>query len=136
MQYLLDTSVAIHVRDGDENILALFGALPARPYLSVLTRIELEGGIYASPAYSDRRRAGVAALLEALPVLDFSNEMAEIYGRILQQAGFSRRKIIDRMIAATAIAEGLTLITVNARDFRDVRGLAIEEWTTGILNTP
>jgi len=32
----------------------------------------------------------------------------------LQAAGLSRRKIIDRMIAATALAHGLSLITLNA----------------------
>ena len=44
------------------------------------------------------------------------------------EAGFSRRKTIDHMIAATALANGLSLITLNAQDFRDVPGLLLEIW--------
>ena len=128
MGYLLDTSVAIHLRDGDQAIKQHLLELDESPFLSAVTRVELEGGIYAKPEFSDRRRAGVQALLNMLPVLDFDFEMAEAYGRILEITGFSKRKIIDRMIAATALVEGLTVITVNARDFKDVPELDIIEW--------
>lgn len=128
MGYLLDTSVAIHLRDGDQAIKQHLLELDESPFLSAVTRVELEGGIYAKPEFSDRRRAGVQALINMLPVLDFDFEMARAYGRILETTGFSKRKIIDRMIAATALVEGLTVITVNARDFKDVPGLDIIEW--------
>jgi hypothetical protein len=36
-----------------------------------------------------------------------------------------------RMIAATALVEGLTLITVNGEDFRDVPGLEFLVWEAG-----
>lgn len=61
-----------------------------------------------------------------LPLLDF--DMAQAYGTILQTTGFSCRKIIDRMIAATALIEGLTLITYNGDDFVDVPGLELLVW--------
>ena len=128
MGYLLDTSVAVHLRDGDAATLARFEALAEKPFLSVLTRVELEGGIYARPEFAAQRRAAVDALLAFLPVLDFDVEMAEAYGAILSTSGFSRRKIIDRLIAATALVEGLTLITLNGEDFRDVPGLVLVEW--------
>lgn len=128
MGYLLDTSVAIHLRAGDQAIKQHLLELDESPFLSAVTRVELEGGIYAKPEFSDRRRAGVQALINMLPVLDFDFEMAGAYGRILETTGFSKRKIIDRMIAATALVEGLTVITVNARDFKDVPGLDIIEW--------
>ena len=40
----------------------------------------------------------------------------------------NRRKIIDRMIAATAMAADLTLITSNGDDFADIEGLKLEFW--------
>ena len=128
MPFLLDTNVAIHLRDGDEAILTRYEALERRPWLSVLSRVELEGGIYAKPDLIEMRRRAVDALLALLPVIDFDDEMAAAYGAIIAEAGFSRRKIIDRMIAATALVNGLTLITCNGGDFQDVSGLDVEIW--------
>jgi tRNA(fMet)-specific endonuclease VapC len=34
------------------------------------------------------------------------------------------------MIAATALAHDLTLITMNGKDFRDLPGLKLVEWET------
>jgi tRNA(fMet)-specific endonuclease VapC len=67
-------------------------------------------------------------LLRELVVLDLTNEIAATYGRIVEKTGFSRRKITDRMIAATALVHGLALVTLNRRDFRDVSGLELLEW--------
>jgi predicted nucleic acid-binding protein len=52
------------------------------------------------------------------------------YGRIVAAAGHSRRKVVDRMIAATALANGLTLITLNGADFPDLPGLDLVAWTS------
>ncbi len=128
MGYLFDTSIAIHLRDGEPSIKARLRELDDAAYLSAITRVELESGVYAKPALSERRRAGVHALLLILPVLDFDFEMAQTYGRILEATGFAKRKIIDRMIAATALVEDLTLITANGDDFRDVPGLKLIVW--------
>ena len=128
MTTLIDTNVAIHLRDGDAAIKARIGALVSPPALSVVTWIELEGGINAVPAFARKRRAAVDALLDVLDILDFDSACAAAYGRIVAAAGYSRPKVIDRMIAATALVHGLTLITVNGRDFRDVPGLELNVW--------
>lgn len=128
MAYLLDTSIAVDLREGIAEIVRRVGQLPRKPFLSAITRVELEGGVYARPDEIKRRRAGVDALLRMLPVLDFDSEMSKVYGQIVAQTGFSRRKIIDRMIAATAIVTDLTLITTNGEDFADIDGLKLEIW--------
>lgn len=38
------------------------------------------------------------------------------------------RKTADRMTAATALAHGLPLVTLNGRDYRDVPGLELVDW--------
>lgn len=128
MAYLLDTSVAIQLRDGDRAFRSLLATVDETPSISAITRVELEGGVYANAALADRRRKAVDALLREFIVLDLTSEVAEIYGTIVAQTGFSRRKITDRMIAATALAHKLTLVTLNGRDFRDVPGLELVEW--------
>ncbi len=80
------------------------------------------------PGLSTQRRAKLTIMLATLDVLDFTAEMAEIYGHIIQQIGYSRRKIIDRMIAATARAGDLTLITANGADFAEIPELKLEVW--------
>jgi len=128
LTYLFDTSVAIELRDGDRAFRSLLATVDETPSISVITRVELEGGVYANAVLAEKRRKAVDALLREFIVLDFTDEMAEIYGAIVEQVGFSRRKITDRMIAATALAHDLTLVTLNGRDFRDVPGLELVEW--------
>jgi tRNA(fMet)-specific endonuclease VapC len=128
LAYLLDTNIAVYMRERNEAVLSRFYDLDERPFISVATRVELEGGVYAHPKWTDNRRQAVDELLAMLPVLDFKSETAEAYGGILSKSGFSRRKIIDRMIAATAIVADLTLITTDGEDFADIDGLKLEVW--------
>ncbi len=128
MAFLLDTCIAIDLRDGRGNILDKVTALSERPLISAITKVELEGGVYAQPEHRQKRRNAVDVLLRRLEVIDFDDVMASQYGEIISQASFSRRKIIDRMIAATALVNNLTLITSNGDDFADIAGLSLEIW--------
>lgn len=128
MGYLLDTDVAVHLRDGDPVVRSLLLTLEQVPSLCAVTRAELEGGVYARPVLMEKRRRAVDILLREFAVLDFTNEVAAAYGEIVRHAGFSRRKIVDRMIAATALVHDMTLVTFNDRDFRDVPGLKLIGW--------
>lgn len=73
-----------------------------------------------------RRDAADAALrlFRSIPVLSFDREAA------LRYADLSfKRGSFDRLIAAHALALDLTLVTNNERDFVDIAGLRIENWT-------
>lgn len=128
MTYILDTNVAIHLRDGDPLVTSKIAELDGAILLSIITRVELEGGVYREPSEAGLRRARLDVMLEALPVLAFDAEAADACRAILETAGYSRRKILDRMIAAQALVHRATLITRNAADFRDVPGLSLLEW--------
>ena len=122
--------MAIDLRDSLHDVPVKVAALPIVPSISAVTKVELEGGIYVRPALMVSRRLAVDAVLDHLTVIDFNGDMAAIYGQIVAQAGFSRRKIIDRMIAATAISQDLTLITLNGQDFTDITGLQLMVWNS------
>ncbi len=96
--------------------------------MSIVTRVELEGGVYREPAYAQVRRARLDAILAAVPTLVFDDAAAQAYGAIVAHAGYSRRKLLDRMIAAQALVHRATLITMNPDDFSDVPGLALVAW--------
>jgi tRNA(fMet)-specific endonuclease VapC len=125
---LLDTSIAIHLRDETAGIGDYVATLPDVMFLSVMSRIELENGIVAAPDQGPLRKAKLDLLLETVGTIDFTEDMIGVYAGIVNHLGFSRRKIIDRMIAATAISADLTLITTNGDDFADIPGLQLTVW--------
>jgi predicted nucleic acid-binding protein len=125
---LIDTNIAIYLRDDHPAISAAVTRLAEAPMLSVLSRVELEGGIYRDPGEAGILRQRIDALLKIMDELPFTSAEAEVYGRIVERCGFSRPRIIDRMIAATAIVADATLITINAADFREIAGLKLESW--------
>jgi predicted nucleic acid-binding protein len=125
--FILDTDVAIHLRDGDPVVARRVAALNG-VMISVITRVELEGGVYRDPATAAARRARLDAILSALPCVAFDETAAEQYGRIVAHAGYSRRKLLDRMIAAQALVHGAALISFNGDDYADIPGLTVERW--------
>jgi tRNA(fMet)-specific endonuclease VapC len=128
LAYLLDTNVANHLRDGDPAVTSQIAALEGAILLSVISRVELEGGVYRDPAQTGIRRPRLDAMLAALPVLAFDDSAADAYRQIVETVGYSRRKLLDRIIAAQALVHRATLVTMNAVDFRDVPGLELLSW--------
>jgi predicted nucleic acid-binding protein len=61
--FLLDTNVAIHLRDGDPVVTQNVAALKGAVLISVVTRVELKGGVYREPAHARIRRARLDAML-------------------------------------------------------------------------
>ncbi|MDB5468890.1 MAG: VapC toxin family domain ribonuclease [Caulobacter sp.] len=128
MSFILDTNVAIHLRDDDTATKAKVRQLDGAIMFSIITRVELEGGIAANPAKAALRRPRLDAMLRAIPTVDFDATSADTYRSMVEVAGFSRRKILDRMIAAQAITLRATLVTMNPGDFADIPGLKLLAW--------
>jgi tRNA(fMet)-specific endonuclease VapC len=126
--WLLDTNIAIHLRDRDEAVVTRFAGLEGQPMLSVITVVELEGGVWTQPERARIRRRRLDQLLADLPVLPFEMEAAAAYRRIVEVTGYSRRKVLDRMIAAQALVISATVVSTNADDFRDIPGLQLLAW--------
>ena len=136
MAYLIDTDVAIHLRDGNADVAAKIGALDDAVLMSIVTRVELEGGVYRVPAQASVRRARLDVILKATPALAFDDAAADAYGAIVGHAGYSRvghagysrRKLLDRMIAAQALVHRSTLVTMNGPDYADIPNLKLLVW--------
>lgn len=128
MAFIIDTNVAIRLRDGDRATLAKIEALDGAILMSVVTRVELEGGVYREPEHADIRRARLDAVLAAIPTIAFDDAAADAYGAIIASTGYSRRKLLDRMIAAQALVHRATLVTNNADDFADIPDISLLIW--------
>jgi tRNA(fMet)-specific endonuclease VapC len=126
--FLLDTNVAIHLRDGDASVAERVRSLEGAVLISIVTRVELEGGVHREPAHAAVRRAHLDVLLSAIPTLAFDDLATAAYGSIVAAAGYSRRKLLDRMIAAQALVRRAELVTLNPDDFSDVPGLVVRAW--------
>jgi predicted nucleic acid-binding protein len=121
--------VAILLRDGDAIAEERLAQRPGSSLLSVMSRVELEGGVYKDLAEAEVRRLRLDQMLLSVEVLAFGPAEADVYGEIVAACGFSRVRTLDRMIAATAITAGATLATLNPRDFRDIPGPQMEDWS-------
>jgi len=75
-----------------------------------------------------RERSDLEKLLRSSEVVSLDAEDGWQAARIVQAYSASLGTgILDALIAATAIREGLTLVTLNERHFRGIVGLRIEK---------
>jgi len=125
---IIDTNIAIELRDSNPDILEKIEHSEEPIIMSVVTRIELEGGFHGTRDTPGVRRSRLDTLYVSVPTIPLTEKSAETYRRIVEAAGYSRRKILDRMIAAQALEHGATLVTRNASDFADIPGLNLVVW--------
>ncbi len=125
MRFLLDTSVLIPFRDGDEKMFAIVDSFGEQVFASVVSQVELEGGVHRDPSSGLARRSGLVQLLRGIKIMSFTQAEARVYGEIVEVVGYSRRKILDRMIAAQALVAEATLVTLNPQDFDDIPNLKV-----------
>jgi len=131
-RYMLDTDTCSYImRRSPEAVVKRLAKVPVNDVcVSVITKSELLFGVEVSP----KRRQDEAALdafLRYLEVLDFPDKASSHYAKIRADLK-SRGSMIganDLLIAAHARSLGLTLVTNNTKEFRQVRGLSIENWT-------
>lgn len=117
---MLDRDNAIVERRRDETDTA---------FLSIVSHVELIPGLYRNGTVEVSNARRLSALLDEVEVLPFTSREVDAYELIISALGFSRRLVVDRMIAATALANDLTLATLNPRDFRNIPGLKIDDWS-------
>ncbi len=106
---LLDTDIFIdHLRGAMR-----LEPLHHRVHYSVITRAELFAG-------AGRNESPVRILLDPFRELGIDRAVAQRAGRIRRE---SRIRLPDALIAATAMEQGLNLVSRNRRDFGRVKDL-------------
>ena len=115
---LLDTSVVI-----DLGVISP-AALPEETPVSAITMAELSAGPHATadPAERARRQDRLQQLESWVEPMPFDGDCARAYGRVyaavLAAGRQPRRRAVDLLIAATALAAGMPLYTRNAHEFQ------------------
>lgn len=122
-RFLIDTNICIYLLEGlsDAARDRVEALEPGEVVTSSICYAEVMRGV-------DWSRADAVAKTEqfftVIPVLDFNLEAARRYAQLA-----FRRHSFDRLIAAHALALDLVLVSNNERDFADVPGLKVENWT-------
>jgi tRNA(fMet)-specific endonuclease VapC len=131
MRYLLDTNICIYIaKQKPPSVLARFQRLkPGDLGMSIITHLELVYGAWKS----QHREANVRRIQELeriIPVLPLDTKVSEYYGQVRAQLENRGSPIgaYDLLIAAHALALGLTLVTNNTREFSRISQLAMENW--------
>ena len=131
MKYLLDTDAFSDIVRGTPNVEAHFSSIPhSLVRISSVTVKEIEYGRRWNPERVARRSARIDSLLQNIQAIPFSVDDAYATGRLralLTRAGTPIGPY-DVMIAGTALARGLILITANTREFSRVPALELEDW--------
>lgn len=117
---LLDTSVLIaHLRGHERATQFLLDVPRQQRLISVMTRIEIEGGMRTN------ERSSVARLMSTLILVPVSDAIAQRAGELLRSHRRSHPGIdlVDYVIAATAQLYNARLATLNVRHFPMWKGL-------------
>jgi tRNA(fMet)-specific endonuclease VapC len=134
VSHLLDTNAFVdHLRRGPGSKVTakLLAAPPGSVYLCTVVLAELVyGAVRSGPAHEPANRALIAGLRAQFPSVPFDERAAEEYGKLRAHLTALGQLIgpNDLMIAAIALANGLTLVTHNTAEFSRVPGLPLEDW--------
>lgn len=134
MRLVLDTSVVSAIMRREEPTLNRMKALhPGDLVLSSPVAAEIAFGLQRLPAGSRRRNLlanEYERLRQAVVWNDWTEEAALAFGNLkesLERAGTPVGDM-DVIIGSVALAIGGGVATANARDFRKLRGLHVDEW--------
>ncbi len=92
--------------------------------------MELYYGAYKSKRL-ESNLSKVKAIEKSLKVIQAGEEVAELFGRLKSQleAKGQPDDDFDLVIASTALAYNLILVTNNIRHFEKIEGMRIENWS-------
>ncbi|MCY7327970.1 MAG: type II toxin-antitoxin system VapC family toxin [Saprospiraceae bacterium] len=120
MKYLLDSNTIIYYMDGTLTphgfafVLAAFQSQECA--VSIISKIEVLG----FPFPSETQMEKAEKLLASLPIHAITDEVVE---KTIEIRRSRKPKVADAIIAATAILQGLQLISRNEKDFKNLPGL-------------
>jgi len=129
--FLIDTNLWIAVERGKLSAADIHAITKQAPiYLSPVNVAEIRFGIdLMKDARQKQRAMTTLRRMRRKPLLRITSETGEVFGMIaakLTQAGRGAEfRIQDLWLASQAIQRDFTVLTANAKDFKDVPGLKV-----------
>ena len=128
-RYMLDTDISSYIIRGTEKqLLDIFSCNLDNICVSVITLAELQYG--ALKRNNSQLTAKVNSFCALVQQIEWNYDSAKAYARLRTMLEDRGNLIgsMDMMIAASALAEDVILVTNNVRHFSRVDGLRIENW--------
>jgi tRNA(fMet)-specific endonuclease VapC len=131
VRFLLDTCVVSDFAQGRPEVLErVKAAAPDELAASAVTEMEVAYGLLLNPKLALKLKPVMDDFFAVIRVLPFDRKTVMATARA--RAGLKRRGrpigAYDALIAGTAIANELILVTSNLREFKQVEGLMVEDW--------
>lgn len=124
---LIDTSIIIeHLRKQDRQRSILYRIVDNYVLCtSAIVEFELYSG-----AIDDRKLRDVQEILEWCELLPLTSEVAQVAARTYRDLKVTNQliEVSDIFIAATALAYGLPLLTLNTGHFSRIERLRLQSW--------
>jgi predicted nucleic acid-binding protein len=121
MPYLIDSDVLIDISQGIKAAREYVDALPEEWGISQVSALELIVG-----ARDQRELATIDAFLSAYAIIPIQESTGKKAYELLKLYAKSHGlHVFDSLVAATAMEEGLTLVTRNQRHFGVIKGLPL-----------
>lgn len=114
---ILDTNIIIYLSHGEMKIQD-FAKAGDRLCISAITYMEALG----YPFKTSKEEFFVKGLCEACDLIDLTKLIIEKTIEIRKQ---NKIKLPDAIIAASALVEGAKLVTVNVKDFENIKSIII-----------
>lgn len=136
MKYLLDTHIVSYfLRDASPALSQhILDSIPDTLAISIISAGELRHGLNKLPPSKQATELAhhLNAVLTAIAVLPLPADAAQHYGHTRTQLEAAGTPIGDNdlWIAAHALAQNMTLVTNNTREFERVPGLRLENWAS------
>jgi tRNA(fMet)-specific endonuclease VapC len=130
MSFVVDTDTCSAYLKGNRPVNNRFFQSTGGLYISTVTLAELYAWTFRAASPPQRSRS-LIALLRDVTTLDVTQDVAQKFGQaratLLDQG--SPPPGLDLLIAATALVHNFTLVTHNTRDFINIPGLRLTDWT-------
>jgi tRNA(fMet)-specific endonuclease VapC len=123
VKYLLDTNIIVALAENGVEKVALRAAECDAGDM-VTSSIAIAEVAFGTERGDPPSLELLQSFIEEVPVLTFDYKAAMAYAQLpFKRASF------DRLIAAHAVSQNLIVVTGNEKDFADVPGLKVENWT-------
>jgi tRNA(fMet)-specific endonuclease VapC len=129
MEYLLDTdTISYYCKRHPIVSLKIPKVDATHLYISVISAVEIDFGYATNQAARDAHQHRYLQLFSRVNLIEFSGADAMFTAKICAEVHPREMANYDSLIAGTAIARDMILVTNNTKHYDFIRGLKLENW--------